>query len=281
MNKFSIKSILSEILFSSRICESANQQNIVDFFYDRLLLEKLLVGEPVSVPELRKVLRNKILNFEFIKLDGEVRPAQGTTMMKYIPKEEHPSGDNPSSDKVAAFYDLSKSAWRSVSNRSDEIILVKDEITGKPKIRVSDKKPKEEPTKPEISKVPGVSQRPIIPKMEPVIKPSIKPEVVPPLPTGEEIPEPDVKEKPLDIEDPTITADDVQDKDIIYPESEIEEVPTELPTDIEVEDIMFPEEEEEIEPQEKPENDVEESTLPPKEDITFPETFPDDEEENL
>lgn len=116
--------------------------------YDNYLLEKLLIGEPVTVPELRQILNKKVLNFEFIKLNGEVRPAKGTTMMKYIPKEEHPTGLNPSSDKVAAFYDLSKDAWRSVSNKSDEITLATDKITGKPKVVVSDKKPKEE-TKPE------------------------------------------------------------------------------------------------------------------------------------
>lgn len=123
MNEFKIKHILTEILFNARLCESANQQSIVDFFYDKLLLEKLLVGEPVGVPELRKILRNKILNFEFIKLDGEVRPAKGTTMMKYIPEPDHPKGIRPSSPKVATFFDMDKKAWRSVSQRSKEIVL--------------------------------------------------------------------------------------------------------------------------------------------------------------
>jgi hypothetical protein len=123
MNKFLIKRILTELLFNTKLCESANQQNIVEFFYENLLLEKLLVGEPVSVPELRKILRNKILNFEFIKLDGEVRPAKGTTMMKYIPTPDHPKGIRPSSPKVATFFDLEKKAWRSVSQRSKEIVL--------------------------------------------------------------------------------------------------------------------------------------------------------------
>jgi len=123
MDKFKIKQILTEVLYDSRLCESANQQSMVDFFYDKLLLEKLLVGEPVGVPELRKILRNKILNFEFIKLDGEVRKAKGTTMMKYIPTPDHPKGIRPSSKKVATFFDLEKKAWRSVSQRSKEIVL--------------------------------------------------------------------------------------------------------------------------------------------------------------
>ena len=123
MKEFNIKCILTEILYNTSICESYNNQSIVDFFYKELLLEKLLVGEPVSIPELRKLLRKKILKFEFIKLDGEDRPAMGTTMMKYIPKIDHPKGIRPSSPKVATFFDLNKQAWRSVSNKSKEVVL--------------------------------------------------------------------------------------------------------------------------------------------------------------
>lgn len=134
-----IKNILSEELFGYRVCESIEDTRIVNFFYDNLLLEKLLYGEPITVPELRKLLRKKIVNFEFIKLDGEVRPAKGTTMMKYIPPKDHPKGIRPSSPKVATFYDLDKDAWRSVSRRSKEIVLKKDEETDKPIVVVRDK----------------------------------------------------------------------------------------------------------------------------------------------
>lgn len=133
-----IKQILTEELFGYRICESVQDVHIVNFFYDELLLEKLLYGEPISVPELRKLLRQKIVNFEFIKLDGEVRPAKGTTMMKYIPPKDHPKGIRPSSPKVATFFDLDKDAWRSVSKRSKEIVLKKDKETGKPIVVVKD-----------------------------------------------------------------------------------------------------------------------------------------------
>jgi len=231
------------------------------------LNEKLLIGEPVSVPELRDLLHRKVLNFEFIKLDGEVRPAKGTTMMKYIPKDQHPSGDSPSSDKVAAFYDLSKGQWRSVSNRSDEIVIIKDPQTGKPKIVVSDKKPKEEPTKPDMPKEKDVTQRPILPKAEPIVKPSIKPEITPPIPKPEEI-EPEVEEKPLDINDPTVVVDEIEPEEIVAPEQKVPEVP---------------EEPEEPASDYEEEKDVSEK-LPRQEDITFPPdeediTFPEDEEE--
>ena len=150
-----IKSLIAEELFGSRICESMDQTDLVNFIHSELIFpeeifEKLLIGEPITVPELRDILHRKIVDFEFIKLDGNVRPAQGTTVMKYIPGQDQPTGLNPSSDKVAAFWDLNKDAWRSVSNRSKEIVLQKDDETGKPKVVVSDKKPKEEPVKQEF-----------------------------------------------------------------------------------------------------------------------------------
>ena len=134
-----IKKILAEELFGTSIFESQEDREIVDFFYKKLLLEKFLWGEPISVPELRKLLRKKIVNFEFIKLDGYVRPARGTTNLKYIPKEDHPKGIRPASDAVATFYDLDKEAWRSVSKKSKEIVLKKDEEKDRPIVVVKDK----------------------------------------------------------------------------------------------------------------------------------------------
>jgi len=139
MSEEFIKSILSELLFGSSVYESIQDKKIIDYFYSNLLLEKLLQGEPIDVSELRKLLHKKIVNFEFIKLNGEIRPSVGTTMMKYIPPVHHPKGIRPSSPKVATFYDLDKDAWRSVSKRSKEIVLKKDEKTGKPIVVVKDK----------------------------------------------------------------------------------------------------------------------------------------------
>jgi len=134
-----LKNILTQELFGTRVCENTEDIQLVNLFYHELLLEKLLYGEPISVPELRKLLRKKIVNFEFIKLNGEVRPAKGTTMMKYIPPKDHPKGIRPSSPKVATFFDLDKDAWRSVSKRSKELVLKKDEETDKPIVVVRDK----------------------------------------------------------------------------------------------------------------------------------------------
>jgi hypothetical protein len=127
MSEFLMKNIISEILFGRRLCESLDDRKFVNVVFEtikgNLLLEKLLIGEPVGIPELRNLLHKRILNFEFIKLDGEIRPARGTTMMKYIPQSDHPKGIRPSSPKVATFYDLDKKAWRSVSNKSKEVVM--------------------------------------------------------------------------------------------------------------------------------------------------------------
>ncbi len=160
MTEFFIKNILAEELFGNYICESIYDKQVIDYLYEELMLERLLYGEPVTIPELRALLRKKIVNFEFIKLNGEIRPAKGTTMMKYIPKNQHPKGIRPSSPKVATFYDLNKKEWRSVSEKSKEIVLKKDEEKDKPVIMVKDKpaekdiavgdKEKEEILKPDL-----------------------------------------------------------------------------------------------------------------------------------
>lgn len=139
MSETLIKNILSQELFGGRLCESLEDWRLVDYLYKEMLLEKLLFGEPITVPELRKILRQRIVNFEFIKLDGEIRPAKGTTMMKYIPNKDHPKGIRPSSPKVATFFDMDKTAWRSVSQRSKEIVLKKDEEKNRPIVVVKDK----------------------------------------------------------------------------------------------------------------------------------------------
>ena len=139
MTELLIKNILSELLFENRICESFQDKQLVDFYYKELLLERLLYGQPLNIRELRSLLRQKILNFEFIKLNGEIRPARGTTMMKYVPQSQHPKGIRPSSPKVATFYDLDKKDWRSVSEKSKEIVLKQDDVTRKPIVMVKDK----------------------------------------------------------------------------------------------------------------------------------------------
>jgi len=138
MTEYFIKKILAEQLFGTRLCESIEQQNKVNYMYRKLLLE-MLVGEPITIDELRDLLQRKIVNFEFIKLNGEVRPARGTTNLKYVPGDSHPKGTGNPHPTVATFYDLKKQLWRSVSQKSKEIVL-KQDIEGKrPIVTVTDK----------------------------------------------------------------------------------------------------------------------------------------------
>ena len=141
MNHQQIKNIISEEYLGGSICESLKDFYVIDKFYN-ILNERFLHGEPISIQELRKLLHTKVVKFEFIKLGGEVRPASGTTMMTKIPSNDDPKGVRPSSPKVATFYDLTKKAWRSVSEKSKEIVL-KDDNKEEPIIVVRDKKEKE------------------------------------------------------------------------------------------------------------------------------------------
>lgn len=195
MTELLIKNIISSIMFNN-LNESADDVWIVDYIYDNLMLEKLLYGEPITVPELRSLLRKKILNFEFIKLDGEVRPAKGTTMMKYVPPSQHPKGIRPSSPKVATFYDLKKDDWRSVSQRSKEIVLKKDEETGKPVVMVKDKPEAGEITPPKVEPTP-VEEPMIEPIEEPTDGPIEQPEI-------------DVDGQPLNPKEPETTVKSVK-----------------------------------------------------------------------
>lgn len=139
MTEYIIKKILAEQIFGNRLCESVIQQNRVNFMYKHLMLEAL-VGEPISIDELRDLLSKKIVNFEFIKLNGDIRPAKGTTNLRHVPGIDHPKGTGHSSPTVATFYDLKKQLWRSVSQRSKEIVLKQDDTEGKtPIVTVTDK----------------------------------------------------------------------------------------------------------------------------------------------
>jgi hypothetical protein len=107
-----IKRILLEDIYGISVYESIEQYNCVEKLYNILGLnvinEAMLVGEPMTIEELRNLLRKKVVAFKFIKLDNSIRGALGTLMLKYVPKTQHPKGIRPSSPKVATFYDLVK-----------------------------------------------------------------------------------------------------------------------------------------------------------------------------
>jgi hypothetical protein len=156
LTEFIIKRTLSEILFGNKITESIEDTQIVNYLYDNMLCEKLLYGENLTIEELRQLLRKKIVNFEFIKLNGDLRIARGSTNLKYVPKIDWPKGTAPQATakrlkKVATFYDMMKKSWRSVSSKSKEIVLKQDIEKHKPIVVVVDR-PKGEEKEKEIIK---------------------------------------------------------------------------------------------------------------------------------
>lgn len=64
---------------------------------------------------LRRKLSEGVVEFKFLKADGTIRRAVGTTNMDYIPNKDVPKSSNNQQEdsSVVKFYDIEKSAWRS------------------------------------------------------------------------------------------------------------------------------------------------------------------------
>lgn len=80
---------------------------------------KRLTKLAVKKTLVREQLSKGILNFAFIKKDGSVRIANGTTDLNLIPQEFHPKGTGKASDKVIAYFDTDKNAWRCLSANTE------------------------------------------------------------------------------------------------------------------------------------------------------------------
>ena len=70
---------------------------------------------------IKKDLRDTVVNFEFLKADGSIRIAKGTTDLCHIPSVDHPTSYpraiKPESG-ATSYYDLDKMGWRSFSKSS-------------------------------------------------------------------------------------------------------------------------------------------------------------------
>lgn len=70
--------------------------------------------------ELKQKLHQGKVTFTFQKLDGELRKATGTTKIELIPENQRPvekpivEGAEPKETAHQNYYDLEKSAWRSL-----------------------------------------------------------------------------------------------------------------------------------------------------------------------
>lgn len=70
--------------------------------------------------DLKKALYEGIVIFEFIKKDGSLRQARGTTCPDLVPADDTPKGKRTPLQQAAydrqtvAFYDIDRKAWRSM-----------------------------------------------------------------------------------------------------------------------------------------------------------------------
>lgn len=71
-----------------------------------------------SVDELKSMLHEGIVEFEFIKKDGSVRSAKGTLLKEYLPAPKANSTPHKKSDNVLVYFDLDKNEYRSMVKAS-------------------------------------------------------------------------------------------------------------------------------------------------------------------
>jgi hypothetical protein len=77
-----------------------------------------MVTKSKSAKQLAKALSsNATFTFSFVKQNGDLRQATGTTKSTLIPKELRTSGNNVTENSVR-YFDLNKGQWRSVSATS-------------------------------------------------------------------------------------------------------------------------------------------------------------------
>ena len=74
----------------------------------------------MDIYDLRKALNEGIVNFQFQKIDGTLRPARGTTCPDLVPAPDTPKGARTPEQQAAynrctvTFFDIDKKAWRSM-----------------------------------------------------------------------------------------------------------------------------------------------------------------------
>ena len=74
----------------------------------------------MDVIDLRKALNEGIVLFDFIKKDGTLRHARGTTCPDLVPADDTPKGKRTPEQQAlyerqtVTFYDIDKKGWRSM-----------------------------------------------------------------------------------------------------------------------------------------------------------------------
>ena len=74
----------------------------------------------MNIVDLKNALQEGTVLFEFIKKDGTLRYARGTTSPDLVPADDMPKGKRTPEQQAAydrqtvAFYDIDKKGWRSM-----------------------------------------------------------------------------------------------------------------------------------------------------------------------
>ena len=75
---------------------------------------ELMAGaKAMMIESLKEKLRNGVAHFVFIKKNGEVREAFGTTNAAVVAKYTNGNGISREYFKTTAFFDIEKGEWRS------------------------------------------------------------------------------------------------------------------------------------------------------------------------
>ena len=75
----------------------------------------------LTVDELRTILREGTVNFQYTKRDGTERFACGTLKPEYIPEEMKPSDNSTYKANNLRYFDLDKNEWRSISGDTKDV----------------------------------------------------------------------------------------------------------------------------------------------------------------
>ena len=86
--------------------------------------ENLLIAgaKAMMIESLKEKLRNGVAHFIFIKKNGEVREAWGTTSKSLVEKYVNGRGFSREAFKTTAYFDIERGAWRSL--RWESIVKV-------------------------------------------------------------------------------------------------------------------------------------------------------------
>ena len=90
---------------------SENSQTIED---------RIIDISKTEIPKLIKLMEKQVVEFSFIKSNGDIRIAHGTLSLAHIPidKISERYGEDASCLTNTLYYDVDKQAWRAFSHRN-------------------------------------------------------------------------------------------------------------------------------------------------------------------